>query len=1120
MLRTQHLARQDARSDKGSAMLIASIVTILLFSMLGAFMTMTNLNKSATNAYIDGNNTFYAAESGLNRRASQVREKFEGYATPSGTSPLTSTTSLTSAMASCFPVSTTTSVTSNDFECRNYRFRYNNNAATAKDSDGNIVLNDVDNNRNSVNYTAFTFAAEKTICATAGALPPCNPAATVIPADRDYGGLNALEYKYAVYATAGKDSTNSTQPIARTDAKTVLQMEFKSLVIPLFQFAAFYDGDLEMTSTSNMEIGGAVHTNSNLYLQPATDTNATTLSKKITVGDRIFRRVDSALTAGTTGDVRLQLPTAPATFLSFPTYASLGTKPIDLTPATIAGISPASAANSATFKQRVKDSTAGIRPLTVPNAGFLRKRNYYNSAIATTTDEQRKAVGEYWAKADIRLEMVPDRDAVEADGVTPLTAANGAAAITGGNAWKRNEAIIPFNFTSIQSGTTASNCSTTPPAAGVDPDPLYVDSTRNGASTLQCNIFTKGELQSLRQPVMVLTAINQLDTSIDHTDPTVAGSESKTLGRPATLPTPPALSTAANNNNTKTKILRALQVAIASTPSPLALDLLDKKFNDTSATGYGGANAAAFKAEFARLLPAITELTTGAPGDRETLLVAAPSEIAALRSAWFLPAPIQRLTSTQDKTTGRANSNIRSSGFYDGREQRWITMLQTNLKSLTVWNRDGLYVAADNQVAALPTNTRAARYLTMMATPYNATNPAKDAAFNIGAGANFTDGRAFIRAAADTTQVLEPNNLGTASQLANFLRLGLGSANRTEGGLVFHATVSDDLNGDGTSTDVSLVNENGTAIVASPRSIPYQRDIQGNIKYQKKADGTFKRDDAGNQIPYILDYIRNYWSQPGSRPSPNSHFASNSPFGFAFNGGDFLPAATTIATDQSVYIQGDFNNNSQQQTAALPIVDPNPYRLPAAIMADTITNLSNQCISNSSTASPTNALGVLKGQINCGLPQSTRGSIDIPGVAANFYTVTGPTAVNAAYLSNTNQSVGNCRAPITAGNYTCGIAAAQRIHSGGINNYMRMLENWSPDDAAGNPQYRYFNYSGSFVSLGTPLEYSGTYAFGGNYYNIPARNFNFDNNFSNFNGLPPMTPSVVYLQQEVFKRNF
>ena len=1034
MLRAQHLARQDARSDKGSAMLIVSIVTILLFSMLGAFLTITNSNKSATNAYIDSNNTFYAAESGLNRRASQVRDNFEGYATPTGNSPLTSTTSLTAAMSSCFPISTTTTVTTNDFECRNYPFRYNNNAETAQDSNGNIVLNDVDNNKNSVNYTAFTFVTDRTVCATAGALPPCSPAATVIPAGQTYTGLNAQEYKYVVYATAAKLSPTNT--VRANDAKTVLQMEFKSRIVPLFQFAAFYDGDLEMNSTSNMNIGGRVHTNADLYVQPNTTTTtiATTFTSNITARGSIYNRVDSASAALSgaapahhTQSVRLQ--NADGTFEWFPDWGTTGNSgqaPLDLT------------VLSANFKNRVKDGNAGVTQLTVPDAGFLRKRNYYKSNLATSLTARQTAVGEYWAKADMRLEMVPDRDVTTWPG-------------TFSTKWPRNEAIIPFNFTSIQTGGSGV-CSTTPPTANQDPTANYIDPDRNDVTSLKCNIFTKGQLQSLRQPVMVL----------QRSDTTLQATENTTLGKPTVPTSLPGLSTTANTNATKDKILRALQIAMVSTPLPIGFENLGTKFNNAA---YSAGNLNTFRTEFNRLLGTIPIAELPA-ADITLLLTFSPNEIAALRSAWFLPAPIQRLTSNIDTGTGRtvntttgvAASNYRSSGFYDGREKRWITMLQTNIKSLSVWNRDGLYVEASGAAATGTAED------TVLTTAYAANNDMKNAAFNGGTGANFTNNLAFVR---ETNSA----SFATTPATGSLQSLGLGSSDTTEGGLVFHATVSDDLNGDGTTTDVT-------------HTTPI---------YKLNPDGSRQKDRSNNDI--ILDYVRQYWSQGESR----------SPFGFAFNGGDFLPAAMNIVTDQAIYIQGDFNNNNAAQTAAVPIVAPNANRLPAAIMADTITILSNQC--NTSTSPANNALGLSGGQINCGLPRVATGAIDVG--TTTFYTVTAPTAVNAAFLSYTDQSIRNCKK--VAGVYTCPAPTAPTRFSGALNNYIRMLEKWTGI---------YYNYSGSFVSLGAPVEYSGIYASGSTYYDVPNRNFNFDANFNNFNGLPPLSPRVVYLQQDVFKRNF
>jgi Tfp pilus assembly protein PilX len=1019
ILRAQQLARQDARSDQGYAMMIVSVISIFMFSMLAAYMTITNLTKSSTNAYVDGTNTFYAAESGLNRRAQQLREKFIGYELPSADGSAISVATPATFISNCFPIATTALATNNDFECRNYPFRYNNNAATSKSSDGHTVLSDVDNNSNSINYVAYTFVSARQDYA----LTPPTP--SVIPAGQVYAGLNALEYQYTVFAAATKPN-----PVHQGDAKIVLQMDFKSRIVPLFQFAVFYDGDLEMNSSSNMTISGRVHTNANLYVQPYTTSNtiSTTFLSPVTAAGSIYNRVDSMngaelAYAGITNVLTTGTSCGTGTCVPFPAFVSATQTPI--TPLQLAA-----------YAGNVRDGAAGTQRLDTPPPGFLRKRNYANDKI-----------GEYYAKADLRLEMVPDRDVTN----------------TGATPWTRDTGIIPFNFTSITTGGTGTCSTASPPAdpatTGIptltsDPAANYIDPDRNNASSLRCHVFTKGQLQSLRQPVLVLTNINQPNAALQTAEGTA-------LGIPTVPSTPAGLSGGLIGNVTrKNKILRALQVALASTPSPVALDKLDKSFSDGD---YSTGSLNTFKTEFGRLLGNISGL---GGSDTTALLAASPNEIAALRGAWFLPAPIQRIETNNPQDSTR---NLRRSGFYDGREQRWITMLQTNVASLSVWNRDGLFVeattAANGGGTATPDTT--------LTTPYQTNNDMKDAAFNGGTGANFTDGLAFDRAATIPA---------TAKGLQQF---GLGSIDKTEGGLVFHATVSDDLNGDGSmsaANDVSLD-------IANP---VHKTDAVGNFV------GMDNKPLPLLAPPIVIDYPRKYRS--GNR--------FQSPFGFAFNGGDYLPAPMTLVTDQAIYTQGNFNNNGAIQPAAARNT-PDPNRLPASIIGDTITILSNQCLSASSNNNNNNDLLVPAGQISCGLPRTATGSVDVNG--ATYYTVTGPTAVNAAFLSNTDRSSGNLGA---GRGFTTGAGAAGNRFSGAINNYIRMLENW------GGATGQFFNYSGSFVSLGTPLEYSGIYFPGGTYYNIPSRNFNFDPKFNAFTSLPPLPPRAIYLKQDVFKRNY
>ncbi len=964
MLRAQQIAQQDGRSDRGYAMLIVSLVSIAMFSMLAAYMTMTNLSKSSTNAYVDGTNTFYAAESGLNKRAQQVREQFVDYSTPTG-SAVGGTTSVISAatISNCFGIAPGLAATSDDFECRNYSFRYNNNIAASKTGSGDTVLSEQNDNNNSVNYVAYTFVADTTkYTDTAKKIPPT----VTIDAGQTYAGLRAQEYLYTVYATANANqnaasgidaaeaaakarekagtpaagdaalvssynsklaqstAANNSRAGSNTNTNTVLQMTFKSRIIPLFQFAVFYDEDLEMNSTSRMDITGRVHTNRNFYIQPTEpyggggDTaTGTFFTEDITVAGNIYNRVDSVNNT-TPGMPRVKTGGTVAA----PTYSNMNPRRGQTrTPASLSATARLSTAELSTFNGKVKDRQAGAVVLNPPEASFLRKQN----AAGT--------IGEYYSKADIRLEMVPDRTAV------------------------------PFNFTTIQTGTSArgSACAAS----------LNVSSERSGYSSVKCNVFTEGQLRSLMQPVLVMPS------SLE---------EARRFCGLTTWTAPAAAD--------KTK-LQALALAVSASPNPISLNALKTTSPTDVVTNLG----------------TLSESITGFP-----------DVFARSKGGCFLAAPIQRVATE----SGSGATLAATSTYFDRREGRWLTMLQTNIQSLTVWNRDGLFVTLNEDKT--DRDTVVATNLTDAFTKVqaNASDPLVS-----------TNNLVFVRKAADTTDT-------TLSQ-GSFQRLGLAAEDTTEGGLVYHATVSDDLKGDGTS----MITYDTTKPVLNKRGV--------TIAYQRKY--------------------------------PSTTGVGTSPYAFAFSGGINLPGALTIATDQGAYMQGDYNycmDNCQNTNAGTPNVaaGANIVKLPASILADTITVLSNNCSDN-------------ENRVNCGVVAPT-----IPQAVT--------TRMNLAFLSYTDRSIGNVD-PITDT-----LPGGATRYSGGINNYMRMTESWQ--DAAG---VRFpFVYRGSFVSMGPPLEFSGAYQSGGNYYNIPVRDFGFDTDFNQFDKLPPLSPRSVYLQQEVFKRTY
>jgi hypothetical protein len=1039
ILRAQQLARQDAQQEQGYAMVMVSIFGVLIFAMMSAYLTLTNLSTSATNAHVDGTNTFYAAESGLNTRANQLRQRFIGYAVPTGLSPGQTTageTVMPANIANCFsiPISTTASNTANDFECRNYAFQYNNTFTTVEGSGGSTEATD---RSKKINYTTFTFVADKTIYDPTSTVAA--PVPSVIPSGQMYAGLNSQQYRYTVYSTAAKiDPADPVGSSQRGDSQTVLQMDFKSQIIPLFQFAAFYDRDLEINSTTPMTLTGRVHTNGNLYVQPTPITSVApdiNFLSKVTVTGDIYNRVDAQYTptAQLSGITRVTLG---ATTANFPSYNASVQNPLDST-------------QISSLLGQVANQGNGVQPLNPPAPGFLRKRNYYTNQI-----------GEYFGKADLRLEMTPNSP-------------------------------IPFKFTAIQSGANAQGgtCTTTF-TSGQDPAQNYIDPRREG-SNFKCTQLSVGQITSLQQPVLVLTRGNTEEEARFCAQPTDGSTDRLrdilNYAGVTADPTTAGLSTVQVD-----KVLRALQVAISAFRQPL-------DYLNVSAAGALPAN---LQTTFATLLADSTLNIGLSAAQINTISTASPASIAKARKSCFLPAPVVSIAQNHgyngntpptqpdilvpsggggsetnstptppssvvsfllDQITGIKPANAQvlggsSRGLYDLREWRWLQVVQTNIESLTVWNRDGRFVSlssADLTVPAVNTDLLAA--LNSSDATIAPTNPPATDAFS-------GNSVLFIRA------------LPSGSTVGSFDHLGLAAMDTTERGLVLHASVDDHLDG----------SVGGTPDANGEPSKPI---------YKLKPDGSWATDTTGN--PIILDYYRLY---PHNK---TTGWTKNTPYAFAVNGGRNLPGAMTVASDQAIYLQGDYNTIAKK---------------PAAIMADTISVLSVNCVSVGQAQDPTN---IPTANINCPMnpwtiptpPVTTPPTLPFvsPWTGGAIVSATTgwmyraqTTSVNAAFLSFTNQSWGNLGS---------GRGYGSQYYSGGLNNYMRFLENWNGQN---------FNYNGSLVSLGTPLEFGGGYRGGGlpdSYFSPPNRNFNYDTSFNAFPSLPPMTPSVIYLQQDVFRHN-
>jgi hypothetical protein len=376
-----HYQRQQAQQqERGSAMMIVSIVTILMFSLLGAALVITDLSRKRTMAFADNSSSFHSAESGLNRRAEKLRRQFLGFAQPAGTAP--------SGISNC--INSTGVSGSGDFGCESDTF---NSTQPGVIQQGNNIIS----SNTSQPYLAYTYVQPN----------PQNlgnfPLLGQIPSGQNFAGLNALEYRYRIFSAAIR-RVNGADLNSRRDAQTVLQMDFNSRVIPLFQFAAFYHNDMEINNGPEMTLNGWVHTNGNLRLAPDSDLN---FVGPVTAGEDIYDSLGS-LDSSVGGWVK---------FIdsSGNPVNDAGGNPLQLKGSLNNFDPPLNASQLLPFGNLLRPK---VSQLQVPGASFMTK----------VDASQPGGIGEYYGKADLQLEFLPTQ-------------------------------AVPFKLTAIKTGMTAGGCS-------------------------------------------------------------------------------------------------------------------------------------------------------------------------------------------------------------------------------------------------------------------------------------------------------------------------------------------------------------------------------------------------------------------------------------------------------------------------------------------------------------------------------------------------------------------------------------------------------------------------------------------------------------------------------------
>lgn len=213
-----------------------------------------------------------------------------------------------------------------------------------------------------------------------------------------------------------------------------------------------------------------------------------------------------------------------------------------------------------------------------------------------------------------------------------------------------------------------------------------------------------------------------------------------------------------------------------------------------------------------------------------------------------------------------------------------------------------------------------------------------------------------------------------------------------------------------------------------------------------------------NSVLYIVDTT----PVSGTSPRPKTVRLQN--------GGVLPDAGLTIASQNPIYIQGDYNTGTSATV------------LPTSVPANSTGNPSG-------TDSPT-------------VPGYTRKSSSVLGDAVMFLSNSWNDANSSLSLSNRTASNTTYNTAILSGFLPSGYtnpSGTQYGYSGGANNFPRFLETWSS---------RTCTYTGSMVQLFNSQTFTGAWGLG-NIYAPPTRRWNFDNNFPN-NAPPGSLICVVY----------
>jgi hypothetical protein len=188
------------------------------------------------------------------------------------------------------------------------------------------------------------------------------------------------------------------------------------------------------------------------------------------------------------------------------------------------------------------------------------------------------------------------------------------------------------------------------------------------------------------------------------------------------------------------------------------------------------------------------------------------------------------------------------------------------------------------------------------------------------------------------------------------------------------------------------------------------------------------------------------------------------------------PGGFTVASENPVYVEGDYNSNS----------------------ADTVWTTGADVLGHSSTAVIADAVTLLSSSWSdlSSLGLTGDGTVTNPGnrtANTDYYRVAIAGGKNINFPQPTWSGV-----------------AQDFGTDGGVHNFLRYLENWSGT----------LNYKGSIVSLFYATYATGIFKCCTTVYDPPTRNYSFDSDFTSPSGLPPGTPMFRDVESLGYRQMF